>query len=67
MKKYQGEKVLVHCQLNYRASAFAYLYQVTEQKVDKEAALKQLKSLWEPEGIWTEFIETVESVYIKEN
>ena len=63
MKKYQGEKVIVHCQLNYRASAFAYLYQVTQQGVTKEVAYKQMAKIWEPEGTWAEFIETVESYY----
>jgi len=63
MKKYQGDKVLVHCQLNYRASAFAYLYQVTQLKIDKQEAFKMMATVWEPEGDWAEFIETVEAHY----
>ena len=52
-------KVLVHCQLNYRASAFVYLYQVTQLGMDPEQAQKQLHTVWQPEGIWQHFIEEV--------
>lgn len=65
MNKYEGEKVLVHCQLNYRASAFAYLYQVTQKNVDKALAKKQLMSVWEPEGTWGDFITNAEAYYTK--
>lgn len=52
-------KVLVHCQLNYRASAFVYLYQVTQLGMDPEQAQQQLHTVWQPEGIWQHFIEEV--------
>ena len=30
MKAYDGDKVYVHCELNWRASTFVYLYRVTQ-------------------------------------
>lgn len=63
MKSYQQDKVLVHCQLNYRASAFVYLYQVTQLGIDKNLAQAQLHSIWQPEGVWLNFINDVEEHY----
>jgi protein tyrosine phosphatase (PTP) superfamily phosphohydrolase (DUF442 family) len=59
MQDYGDDKVLVHCKLNYRASAFAYLYQVTQQGIPQDQAMKTMHSVWQPEGVWLEFIESV--------
>lgn len=56
MTKYSDEKVLVHCKLNYRASAFAYLYQVKHQGADKQTAEQDMLSIWAPDPTWTAFI-----------
>jgi len=63
MKEYKQEKVLVHCRLNYRASAFAYLYQTTQLGVDEIIAKQKMHSVWQPEGIWLEFINMVQHHY----
>ena len=63
MKIYQQDKVLVHCRLNYRASAFAYLYQTTQLGQDEARAKRQLLSVWQPEGIWLDFIKSVQQHY----
>jgi len=65
MNNYQQDKVLVHCRLNYRASAFSYLYQITQQGANKETAKKQMLSVWQPEGTWLKFINKVEQHYKK--
>ncbi len=67
MQQYQKEKVLVHCQLNYRASAFSYLYQVTQLGVSTKLANNQMITVWQPEGTWLEFIDMVEQHYKKDN
>jgi protein tyrosine phosphatase (PTP) superfamily phosphohydrolase (DUF442 family) len=59
MKQYGNDKVLLHCRLNYRATAFAYLYQVTQKGVPRDQAMKTMHSVWHPEGVWLEFIESV--------
>jgi len=63
MSKYKQDKVLVHCRLNYRASAFAYLYQTTQLGMDEEIAKPQLLSVWQPEGVWLEYIEMIQQHY----
>ena len=55
MDKYKNEKVLIHCRLNYRASAFSYLYLVTHQNADNTESLKQMLSVWHPRGTWENF------------
>jgi len=63
MNKYQQDKVLVHCRLNYRASAFAYLYQTTQLGMDEAIAKRQLLSVWQPEGTWLAYIEMIQQHY----
>ena len=60
MKQYQGDKVLVHCKLNYRASVFAYLYEVRELANDPHVAEKKMLSIWQPNDTWSAFIKRVE-------
>jgi protein tyrosine phosphatase (PTP) superfamily phosphohydrolase (DUF442 family) len=55
-----GEKnVLVQCQANYRASAMTYLYRVKAADVPEGEAREAMNRVWEPEGTWLEFIDTV--------
>ncbi|KGJ95840.1 protein tyrosine phosphatase family protein [Thalassotalea sp. ND16A] len=63
MDGYQNDKVLVHCRLNYRASAFAYLYQTTQLNVDEITAKQQMNSIWQPEGVWLDYINMIEHHY----
>ncbi|WP_242620354.1 protein tyrosine phosphatase family protein [Shewanella maritima] len=46
MDKYQGKSVLVHCAANYRASAFYYLYQLSQGLDKSDAQMKQSLSPW---------------------
>lgn len=50
-------KLLVHCRVNWRASAFVYLYQVYVQKVNEAEARAVLLSVWNPwkNKTWTQF------------
>jgi protein tyrosine phosphatase (PTP) superfamily phosphohydrolase (DUF442 family) len=63
MAEYQQDKVLVHCRLNYRASAFAYLYQTTQLGMDETIAKDQMHSVWQPEGVWLDYISQVQQHY----
>ena len=65
MQSSRDEKVLLHCKLNYRASAFAFLYEVTQLGVDKDTAYKKMTNIWTPEGTWAEFIDEVLAHYSK--
>jgi protein tyrosine phosphatase (PTP) superfamily phosphohydrolase (DUF442 family) len=51
----RDRKVLVHCQLNMRASAFTFLYRVIHEDVPPEEALQALRAVWIPRDQWATF------------
>jgi protein tyrosine phosphatase (PTP) superfamily phosphohydrolase (DUF442 family) len=51
----RDRKVLVHCQLNMRASAFTFLYRVIHEGVAPEEALEALRTVWIPRDQWATF------------
>lgn len=55
----KGRKLLVHCQANYRVSGFIALYRVLRLGWEREAALKDLRRIWNPEEypVWQTFLE----------
>ena len=59
MDKYSKGKVLVHCQMNYRASTFTYLYLVTQKGMAYDVAKQNLLSVWKPQATWQKFIDDV--------
>lgn len=59
MSMNKGKNVLVQCQANYRASAMTYLYRVQVEKVSEEVARRDLNAVWEPEGRWRDFMNSI--------
>lgn len=55
MEGAQDRKVLVHCQLNMRASAFTFLYRVVHEGVPPEQAFEALRQVWVPRDQWADF------------
>ena len=51
----RDRKVLVHCQLNMRASAFTFLYRVIDEHVPPDEAMKALSAVWIPKDQWATF------------
>jgi uncharacterized protein (TIGR01244 family) len=51
----RDRKVLVHCQLNMRASAFTFLYRVIHEGVPPEEAMNALRAVWIPRDQWATF------------
>jgi protein tyrosine phosphatase (PTP) superfamily phosphohydrolase (DUF442 family) len=51
----RDRKVLVHCQLNMRASAFTFLYRVVHEGVQPEEAMQALRAVWIPRDQWATF------------
>lgn len=49
-------KTLLHCQANFRASAFSFLYRVLHQDVPIETAKADMNTIWTPNEDWTKFI-----------
>lgn len=57
MQKNQAKKVYTHCEVNYRASSFLYLYRRKFLGVDEKQARQDLQWIWAPNPTWTKFIE----------
>jgi protein tyrosine phosphatase (PTP) superfamily phosphohydrolase (DUF442 family) len=59
MDQHKQDKILVHCQANYRATGFITLYRINRLGWKKEEALKDLRQIWNPTDypIWEKFIE----------
>jgi protein tyrosine phosphatase (PTP) superfamily phosphohydrolase (DUF442 family) len=58
MDQCRGQKVWVHCAANMRVSAFLGLYRVLRQGWEEERAFDLMRSLWQPNAVWSSFIST---------
>ena len=56
MQREPEKKTLLHCQVNFRASAFAFLYRVLYNGVSVAEAKKDMNSVWIPNPTWTDLI-----------
>lgn len=52
MNRFRDMKVLVHCQVNMRASTFTFLYRVTKEQEPPEQAYQAVARVWSPRGPW---------------
>jgi protein tyrosine phosphatase (PTP) superfamily phosphohydrolase (DUF442 family) len=52
-------KVLVHCQINMRASVMTFLYRTLVHKQDPQMAYEKVTAVWSPEGPWKTLIKTL--------
>jgi protein tyrosine phosphatase (PTP) superfamily phosphohydrolase (DUF442 family) len=59
MDAHKDDKVHVHCQANYRVSAFIMLYRVLKLRWKKADAIPVMEKMWNPEDfpVWQKFIE----------
>ena len=56
MQSAPEKKTLLHCQANYRASAFAFLYRVLYLDVPLAEAKSDMNTIWNPDGAWRELV-----------
>lgn len=56
---WRGRKVFVHCAMNYRVSAFVFLYRVVREGLSVDEARLDLEKLWQPDPVWQDLIEEV--------
>lgn len=59
MQQAPGAKTFLHCQVNYRASAFSFLYRVLHEDVPLAEAKRDMNSVWTPNETWRRLIFTV--------
>ncbi len=57
MDAFEGRRTFVHCAANMRVSAFVFLYRVLRQNIPRSEAEKDLHAIWEPDEVWTRFID----------
>jgi protein tyrosine phosphatase (PTP) superfamily phosphohydrolase (DUF442 family) len=58
MNRYKGRKVLVHCEVNMRASSMTFLYRTIIEHVDPQEAYEAVSKVWVPRGAWHDLITT---------
>jgi protein tyrosine phosphatase (PTP) superfamily phosphohydrolase (DUF442 family) len=56
MQRDAARRTLLHCQVNYRASAFSFLYRVLYEGVPVAEAKADMNSVWQPNDTWRELI-----------
>lgn len=59
IEAHYGKRIWVHCVLNYRVSAFVYLYRVLRMGTPPAEARVNLNRIWTPEGIWAAWIDSL--------
>ncbi len=57
MDKHTGEKTLVHCAANYRASCFTGLYLLKKGEFTTDEMQTFIEEVWQPDGIWQQFVD----------
>ena len=56
MRENEDRKVLVHCAMNYRVSAFMGLYLRVVKKMSHAESFTLMCKVWEPDEVWAPFI-----------
>lgn len=59
MRANPTKKIFLHCEVNYRASSFLYLYRRLILRVDEKQARQDLQWIWQPNPTWSKFIDDV--------
>lgn len=59
MQASKNRSTLVHCQVNYRASAFSFLHRVIDLGVPVAQAKADMNKVWTPTAQWNAFIFSV--------
>lgn len=57
MQAFDGRRVFVHCAANMRVSAFVFLYRVLRLQVPAAEAEGDLHAIWQPDEVWSRFIQ----------
>ena len=55
MDVFAKQRVFVHCAANMRVSAFVLLHRL-QHGTDRAIAEGDLKKIWQPDGVWREFV-----------
>ena len=56
LKAAEGRKVLVHCQINLRASSMVFLHRVIVGRESAEKAYESVARVWSPNRVWKSYL-----------
>lgn len=56
LSRLKDKKVLVHCQVNMRASTMVFLHRVITLHEEPAAAYEAVSRVWSPEGPWKDLV-----------
>lgn len=56
MRANSGKSVFLHCQMNMRATAFAMLHRVINERIDPQVAERDMHRIWQPNHTWSQLI-----------
>lgn len=59
MTRFANRKVLVHCEINLRASSMVFLYRAIALKEDPQTAYESVAKVWSPRDAWKLFIQEI--------
>jgi protein tyrosine phosphatase (PTP) superfamily phosphohydrolase (DUF442 family) len=57
MAALSGKRVLVHCQVNLRASTMVFLHRVIVGRENPAVAYEAVAGIWTPHGAWKPFVQ----------
>jgi protein tyrosine phosphatase (PTP) superfamily phosphohydrolase (DUF442 family) len=57
MEAFDDRPVFIHCAANMRVSAFVFLYRVLRQRAAISEAQRDLHAIWQPDEVWSRFIQ----------
>ena len=63
MEKYRNKKIFIHCIMNWRVSAFMFLYHTIKCHMPIIDARRHMIAVWQPEPVWQEFINNSLNTY----
>ncbi|MBF0462567.1 MAG: hypothetical protein HQL87_14380 [Magnetococcales bacterium] len=56
MERVAGRKIFLHCAQNKRVPVFVALYRVLQQGWDQDAAIRAMRTVWQPDATWEAFM-----------
>jgi protein tyrosine phosphatase (PTP) superfamily phosphohydrolase (DUF442 family) len=59
LTRLKDKKVLVHCQVNMRASTMVFLHRVARRKESPSTAYEAVSRVWSPQGPWKEMAQGI--------
>jgi len=59
LARLRDKKVLVHCQVNMRASTMVFLHRVLHRKESPSGAYEAVSRVWSPQGPWKDMAQRV--------